>query len=411
MRRPATAGLTLQHRVQLRRRAEIVDACRQLARDVRTGGSRPEEIDEVRIGRALYTDGVPDPDLLIRTSGEMRLSQLPALAGRLRRALGHVQRWPDFGRATSTCAVADFQRRDRRCGRRVMLEARVHAPQAPVDAPTPSRMTELGKRVLQHHRSRPDLRLDRLIGGLPGSSHADDRRRRHARELGVYTHVPAARVRRSSAKAGLLWGGLVTLAFVRPRPRWRGLRVIGLGTPGRQPRQGRRRPRPLAARGGHAPRRLLRQLAASATRSRLALPDGVHWVLLLVWVTRPWETAPPIRRWARSLGATSSAPGIGPGKTVEGATAQLAASLLAALTAGGWLFPGLLLRDALAVDSVGCLGQVGDLVESALKRSCGHQNTGHVIPGHGGILDRIDGFLFNAPVLFYYVTYGRAWSA
>jgi len=92
--------------------------------------------------------------------------------------------------------------------------------------------------------------------------------------------------------------------------------------------------------------------------------------------------------------------------------AQLAASLFAALTAGGWLFPGLLLRDALVIGILlGVVGQVGDLVESALKRSVGTKDTGQIIPGHGGILDRIDGLLFNAPALFYYVAYGRALHA
>jgi phosphatidate cytidylyltransferase len=92
--------------------------------------------------------------------------------------------------------------------------------------------------------------------------------------------------------------------------------------------------------------------------------------------------------------------------------AQLAASLCAALTAGAWLFPGLPFRDALVIGILlGVVGQIGDLVESALKRSVGTKDTGQVIPGHGGILDRIDGLLFNAPALFYYVTYGRALHA
>jgi phosphatidate cytidylyltransferase len=141
-----------------------------------------------------------------------------------------------------------------------------------------------------------------------------------------------------------------------------------------------------------------------------ALPDGVQWILLLVWVTWIGETAAYL---VGSLaGRHKLVPGISPGKTVEGAVAQLVASVLAALTAGGWLFPGLQLRDAVAVGILlGVLGQVGDLVESALKRSVGVKDAGNVIPGHGGILDRIDGLLFNVPVLFYYVTYGRTWSA
>jgi len=138
-----------------------------------------------------------------------------------------------------------------------------------------------------------------------------------------------------------------------------------------------------------------------------AIPDGLHWVLLLVWITWVGETAAYVV--GTLLGRHKLAPVISPGKTVEGALAQFVASVLAALTAGDWLFPGLQLRDALVVGVLlGVLGQVGDLVESALKRSVGTKDTGQVIPGHGGILDRIDGLLFNAPALFYYVTHGRA---
>jgi len=94
-----------------------VDACRQLARDVRDGRVEPEEIDEVRIGRALYTDGVPDPDLLIRTSGEMRLSNFLLWQVAYTELWVTPTRWPDFGPRELYLAVADFQQRDRRFGR------------------------------------------------------------------------------------------------------------------------------------------------------------------------------------------------------------------------------------------------------------------------------------------------------
>jgi phosphatidate cytidylyltransferase len=56
---------------------------------------------------------------------------------------------------------------------------------------------------------------------------------------------------------------------------------------------------------------------------------------------------------------------------------------------------------------LGVIGQVGDLAESAIKRSVGTKDTGDLIPGHGGMLDRIDSLLFNAPVLYLYSQY--AW--
>ena len=210
--------------------------------------------------------------------------------------------------------------------------------------------------------------------------------------------------------AGLIWGGLVTLAFVRPDRAGAAFAVVVIGL--------------LVAsldRGSAGPARWQRVAVTllgvcyvnwllGHTISLRALPDGMHWVLLLVWVTWLGETA--AYTVGSLIGRHKLAPRISPGKTVEGAVAQLAASLLGALTAGGWLFPGLLLRDAIVVGLLlGVLGQVGDLVESALKRSVGTKDTGQVIPGHGGILDRIDGLLFNAPALFYYVTYGRALHA
>jgi phosphatidate cytidylyltransferase len=210
--------------------------------------------------------------------------------------------------------------------------------------------------------------------------------------------------------AGLIWGGLVTLVFVRPDRADAGfaLVVVGLlvasldrGVPG-------------PARWQRVAVTLLGVCYVNWLLGHVlwlrSLPDGLHWVLLLVWVTWIGETAAYVV--GSLVGRHKLAPGISPGKTIEGAAAQLAASVIASLAAGGWLFPGLLLRDALVVGILlGVAGQVGDLVESALKRSVGTKDTGQVIPGHGGMLDRIDGLLFNAPALFYYVTYGRALHA
>jgi phosphatidate cytidylyltransferase len=136
------------------------------------------------------------------------------------------------------------------------------------------------------------------------------------------------------------------------------------------------------------------------------LDGGTEWVLLLVWVTWLGETAAYVV--GSVAGRHKLAPVISPKKTVEGAAAQLVVSLLAALAAQAWFVPALRPVDALLVGALlGVVGQVGDLVESALKRSVGTKDTGHLIPGHGGILDRVDGLLFNAPVLFYYAALGR----
>ncbi|HEU4438773.1 MAG TPA: phosphatidate cytidylyltransferase [Methylomirabilota bacterium] len=137
------------------------------------------------------------------------------------------------------------------------------------------------------------------------------------------------------------------------------------------------------------------------------LPDGVQWVLLLVSVTWLGESAAYVI--GSTLGRHKLAPVVSPRKTVEGAVAQLIASVLGALGARAWFFPGLSLEDAMVIGLLlGVVGQVGDLVESAIKRSLNTKDTGGLIPGHGGMLDRLDSLLVNTPVLFYYATYARA---
>ena len=137
------------------------------------------------------------------------------------------------------------------------------------------------------------------------------------------------------------------------------------------------------------------------------LPAGVEWVLLLVSVTWLGETAAYVV--GSTLGRHKLAPSISPHKTVEGAVAQLAASVLAALGARAWFFPALSIESAIVVGLLlGVVGQAGDLVESAIKRSVGTKDTGRLIPGHGGMLDRVDSLLVNTPVLFYYATYARS---
>jgi undecaprenyl diphosphate synthase len=112
----ANTGMTLIMAFNYGGRDELVDAFRTLAREVQAGALRLEEIDEVRVSRALYTDGVPDPDLLIRTSGEMRVSNFLLWQIAYTELWVTDTLWPDFGRRELYLAVADFQSRERRFG-------------------------------------------------------------------------------------------------------------------------------------------------------------------------------------------------------------------------------------------------------------------------------------------------------
>jgi undecaprenyl diphosphate synthase len=97
-------------------RAEIADAARSLAREAAAGRLDPESIDEDAVSRRLYTSDLPDPDLLIRTSGEMRISNF--LLWQIAYAEIHVTPvlWPDFRCRHFLEALVDYQRRDRRYG-------------------------------------------------------------------------------------------------------------------------------------------------------------------------------------------------------------------------------------------------------------------------------------------------------
>ena len=112
----ANAGLTLLMAFNYGGRDELVDACRALARQVQAGDIRPEEIDEERVQHALYTQGVPDPDLLIRTSGEMRVSNFLLWQIAYAELVVTPTLWPDFGPRDLYLAVAELQRRVRRFG-------------------------------------------------------------------------------------------------------------------------------------------------------------------------------------------------------------------------------------------------------------------------------------------------------
>jgi phosphatidate cytidylyltransferase len=103
----------------------------------------------------------------------------------------------------------------------------------------------------------------------------------------------------------------------------------------------------------------------------------------------------------RAFGRHPLAPRVSPKKTVEGAVSGLLASVVAGAAIGSWRL-GLPLPTIAIISALTAVaGQIGDLAESALKRSAGVKDSSSILPGHGGILDRLDSLLFAAPVFFW----------
>jgi undecaprenyl diphosphate synthase len=109
-------GMVLSVALNYGGRAEIVDAVRAAARSLAAEGRAAEELSEGDVERHLYTRGLPELDLLVRTSGELRISNFLLWQAAYSEIYVTETLWPDFRRADLLEAVADFQRRDRRFG-------------------------------------------------------------------------------------------------------------------------------------------------------------------------------------------------------------------------------------------------------------------------------------------------------
>ncbi len=150
---------------------------------------------------------------------------------------------------------------------------------------------------------------------------------------------------------------------------------------------------------------LLRELP---WRAGTTYAEGSSFVLLAFFVT--WSCDTGAYAFGRVFGRNRPWTHISPRKSVEGALGGLATACAAAFIARSWFAHYLSLRDAWILGVlVGVFAQVGDLVESLLKRDTDHGDSSDWIPGHGGILDRFDSLYFAAPLVFYYlaiVVYG-----
>lgn len=112
----ANARLNLTMALNYGARNEIVDATRKIAEAVRAGRLEPGQIDEHLFSGYLETEGLPDPDLIIRTSGECRLSNFLLWQSAYSELVFTPVLWPDFGEQDLEAAIGDFHKRDRRYG-------------------------------------------------------------------------------------------------------------------------------------------------------------------------------------------------------------------------------------------------------------------------------------------------------
>lgn len=141
--------------------------------------------------------------------------------------------------------------------------------------------------------------------------------------------------------------------------------------------------------------------ALSAMRN---IPDGLWWVISVLVIT--WGNDTFAYFFGRFLGKHKLYPQVSPNKTWEGFFGGMLGSIVGMFVMRQFWLPSLTAFDCVAIGVIGgTFGPAGDLVESMLKRTYGVKDSGRILPGHGGMLDRIDALIFNAPLVFVYIRF------
>ena len=142
-------------------------------------------------------------------------------------------------------------------------------------------------------------------------------------------------------------------------------------------------------------------LGALASIARTNGPGPLTWMIVLIAASDSAQYYS-----GRAFGRHKLAPSVSPAKTVEGAIGGLVVATLVAVVAGLWWLPGVGPAEAALLGLLlAAFGMAGDLFESLLKRSAGVKDSSTIIPGHGGVLDRLDSYLFAAPCFYIFLRY------
>ena len=138
-----------------------------------------------------------------------------------------------------------------------------------------------------------------------------------------------------------------------------------------------------------------------------SIPDGIFWLLVLTFITVFSDTA--AYYVGRKLGKTKLYPALSPGKTRAGALGGIIGGMLGGLVVAVIVFDNANFIMVVILSLIlSAIGIIGDLIESLIKRVSGVKDSGQILPGHGGLLDRCDSILLSAPALYYALYWGHA---
>ena len=137
-----------------------------------------------------------------------------------------------------------------------------------------------------------------------------------------------------------------------------------------------------------------------------AFPRGIYWLLVLTAITVFSDTG--AYYVGRLFGKEKLYPALSPGKTRAGAVGGVVGGMLGGLLVAAFAFENVnLIAIGLLSAILSIIGMVGDLIESLIKRVAGVKDSGRILPGHGGLLDRCDSLLLTAPLLYYVLYWGN----